>query len=84
MGRGKRGGICPHEGEEIGLALTAEDILARFVHPLAFAFEQDVAALREGRDQRRGAHAAEFLGGEEHSRIPRMRGEGCHAAADGS
>jgi hypothetical protein len=70
-----------HEDEEIGLALAAEDVLARLVHPLALAAQQDVAALRKRRDQRRRAHAAEFMRREQHAGIARMRRERGHAAA---
>ncbi len=68
-----------HEDEEVRGAV-AEGFVALLLDALV-GLEKDVARLGECGDERGGAHAAEFLGFQEHAGVARVDGEIQHAAA---
>src|SRR5439155_17565385 len=76
-------GVPPraHEDEEIRLALAPEKFVARLRDLFALSAHEQVAPLRQRRDECDRADAAELLRGEHHPRIPGMQRKGEHAAA---
>ena len=72
------------EKEEIAARGFAERFLARLFHHLAFRAAEQIAALGERRDPRRGGNAARIMRREQHPRVAGMRGKGEHAAAQRS
>ena len=70
----------PHQQEEVGLALLAEEFLARLCRALVHVAQEKVPALRQRCHQRHGAHAAVVLRGEEHPGVARMHRKAEHPA----
>ncbi len=69
------------QNEEIGFVFAPEKILTLVAHLFSLRAAEQVAALGEGGDERDAAHAALFLGREQHPRITRVDGKGEHAPA---
>ena len=71
-----------HQNEKVGFRVAAEDIIAIFARLFAFKAAQEIAALRERRDQRDRRNAAILLRGQEHARVTRMDRKREHAPTE--
>ena len=71
-----------HQNPKIRRRLFAEQIFPRRIHFLAAIAQQQIASLRQRRDEARLMHAAVCLRREQHPRITRMQRKRQHLAAD--
>ena len=72
----------PHQNEEIGFGLAAQDVITIFAGLFAFEAAKKIAALGERCDERNGGDTAVLLRGEQHLRVTRVYRERQHPAPD--